>query len=107
MGPAEAGKTLADAAVQNGALVPLVLALTVACLLAHLQAPLMCLIDRVTNFAPTAVRGGHTPAAILAITATNGMRLVEPLADFVLGLQLLQQAKKHVCPWKDHNTCCE
>lgn len=59
----------------------------------------MFLVDHITNYSPTAIRGGNTPISIVAFHFTNGMRFVDPLADFVLGYELLQQANQPVCPW--------
>lgn len=64
-----------------------------------MQTPLMFLVDHVTNYAPTAIRGGRTPISIVVFHASNGMRFVDPVADFVLGYQLLRQARERVCPW--------
>eukprot|EP00892_Ulva_mutabilis_P000482 jgi/Ulvmu1/10434/UM062_0030.1 len=61
--------------------------------------PLMFLVDHVTNAAPTAIRGGSTPLSIMIFHAANGTRLIDPLADFILGFRLHQQARSGYCPW--------
>lgn len=37
--------------------------------------------------------------SIVVFHASNGMRFVDPVADFVLGFELLKQANRHICPW--------
>eukprot|EP00892_Ulva_mutabilis_P000480 jgi/Ulvmu1/10432/UM062_0028.1 len=61
--------------------------------------PLAFLVDHVTNAAPAAIRGGSTPLSIMIFHAANGTRFVDPLADFILGFRLQQQARSGYCPW--------
>ena len=65
----------------------------------YVQTPLMFLVDHITSAAPTAIRGGSTPISIIVFHGVNGMRFIDPLADFVLGFRLLQQARHEDCPW--------